>query len=138
MAAGLAALPTAEPLHGSPFGIELKGVTTSALRSDPAAQAAEPVRAAFHSCGGLLIMKFDPDDFAGADMVAVSTLLGRAEAAPADGTYERCLPDAPEVHEFAKVPSARVFEARHRLGPCSGASGQGRNNVKWWLAVCRK
>lgn len=60
------------------------------------------------------MVRFHPKSFTGADMVAVAGLLGRVEVAPADGTYERCLPDAPEVHEFAKVPSARVFEARHR------------------------
>lgn len=101
------------PLRGSPFGLELYGMTATALRSDPTALQAT-VRGAFRDSQGLLVIRFNPEDFTGADMVALSGLLGRVEAAPADGSYERCLPDAPEVHEFAKVPSARVFEAKHR------------------------
>ena len=100
------------PLRGSSFGLELHGMTIATLRSDPTAQAT--VRSAFHDSQGLLVMRFNPENFTGADIVAVSGLLGRVEVEPADGTYECCLPDAPEVHEFAKVPSARVFEARHR------------------------
>ena len=113
--------PTAEPLRGSPFGLEMGNVTVEALRSDPAARAA--VRAAFRRSNGLLLLQFDPAAFTGAAMVEVAAVLGRVEAAPADGSYERCLPDAPEVHEFAKVPSSRVFEARHReLGAAAAGS----------------
>ena len=113
--------PTAEPLRGSPFGLEMGNVTVEALRSDPAARAA--VRAAFRRSNGLLLLQFDPAAFTGASMVEVAAVLGRVEAAPADGSYERCLPDAPEVHEFAKVPSSRVFEARHReLGAAAAGS----------------
>ena len=102
------------PLAGSPFGLELLGVTPSSLRDDPT--AASLIRQAFSESGGLLLARVDPVSWTGADMVVFSAAVGEVESAPADGSYEELLPDAPAVHAFSKVPSSRVYEAGATAG----------------------
>ena len=86
------------------------------------------VRRAFDASGGVVVVRGLLGLSAG-DFVALGALLGRVETAPRDGPFEAVLAHEPRVHEFSKVPSARVYDgapaaaagaASARYDPASG------------------
>ena len=94
------------------FALELPSVRVARLRA--ALESADPalvstVRRAFDASGGVVVVRGLLGLSAG-DFVALGALLGRVETAPRDGPFEAVLAHEPRVHEFSKVPSARVYD----------------------------
>ena len=93
------------PLSPS-FGLEVRGIRREDLRSK---KAQKTLRDAFAASRGLLLLR-GLRGLSCDELIALSSVFGGVEAAPADGSYESLVDDAGRVHEFATVPSSGVFQ----------------------------
>ena len=95
-----------------PFGLVLSYDAPFPSARIAAVQSAEfrdAFRGAFNQSDGLVVIR-GLHGLPARVLTEALGALGTLEASPADGGYESIHPENPLLHEFSKVPSARVFD----------------------------